>query len=56
MAVPQITKALAELLASLEARAELGRRAKQLVSENQGTADKTIKLISPLLTANAHTS
>ena len=56
MAVPQITKALAELLSSLEARAELGRRAKQLVSENQGTADKTIKLISPLLTANAHTS
>ena len=56
MAVPQITKAFAELLARPETRAELGRRAKQLVSENQGAADKTVKLIAPLITANAHTS
>jgi 3-deoxy-D-manno-octulosonic-acid transferase len=55
MAIPQIAKAFAELLASPEARAELGRRAKKLVSENQGAADRTVELIAPLLTANAHT-
>ena len=55
MAILQIAKALSELLASPEARAELGRRAKKLVSENQGAADRTVKLIAPLLTANAHT-
>lgn len=56
MAVPHITKVMAELLASPEATAELGRRAKQLVLENQGAADRTMKLIAPLFTANAHTS
>jgi 3-deoxy-D-manno-octulosonic-acid transferase len=55
MAILQIAKALSELLASPEARAELGRRAKKLVSENQGAADRTVELIAPLLTANAHT-
>jgi len=56
MAVPQVAKVFARLLANPEARAELGRRAKQLVSENQGAAERTVKLIVPLLTANAHTS
>jgi 3-deoxy-D-manno-octulosonic-acid transferase len=56
MAVPQIAQVFARLLASPEDRAELGRRAKQLVSENQGAAERTIKLIAPLLTANARTS
>ena len=56
MATPQITKVFAKLLANPEARAELGRRAKQLISENQGAAERTVKLIEPLLAANAHTS
>ena len=49
--VPQIAKAFAELLASPEMRAELGRRAKKLISENQGAADRTVKLITPLLSS-----
>ena len=46
-----LAKTFAELLASPEARAELGRRAKKLVSENQGAADRTVKLIAPLLSS-----
>jgi 3-deoxy-D-manno-octulosonic-acid transferase len=49
--IPQIAKAFAELLANPEARVELGRRAKQLVSENQGAADRTVKLIAPMLSS-----
>lgn len=52
--VPEVTQVFAKLLASPETRAELGRRAKQLVSENQGAAEKTVKLIAPML-ANAQT-
>ena len=66
----EITNVFAELLASPGTRDELGRRAKQLVIDNQGAAERTIKLIAPLLsskpressqtdpilTANAHTS
>ena len=46
-----LAKTLVELLASPETRTELGRRAKQLVSENQGAADRTVKLIAPLLSS-----
>lgn len=56
MATPHITKVFAKLLASPEARAELGRRAKQLISENQGAAERTVKLLEPILEASAHTS
>jgi 3-deoxy-D-manno-octulosonic-acid transferase len=49
-----ITNVFSNLLASPGDRDALGRRAKQLVTDNQGATDKTIKLI--LLTANAHTS
>ena len=56
MAAPHIAKVIAELLASPEATAELGRRAKQLVLENQGAAERTVKLIAPLLAANTHTA
>ncbi|HJU92245.1 MAG TPA: 3-deoxy-D-manno-octulosonic acid transferase [Pyrinomonadaceae bacterium] len=56
MAAPHIAKVMAELLASPEATAELGRRAKQLVLENQGAAERTVKLIAPLLAANTHTA
>jgi 3-deoxy-D-manno-octulosonic-acid transferase len=50
----EITNVFSNLLASPGDRDALGRRAKQLVTDNQGATDKTIKLI--LLTANAHTS
>lgn len=69
-AADELAHAIAKLLANTEERAELGRRAKQLVTDNQGAADKTMKLIAPLfaaarrassnsdpiLAANAHTS
>ncbi len=56
MATPHITKVFAKLLANPEARAELGRRARQLISENQGAAERTVRLIEPLLAANIPTS
>jgi 3-deoxy-D-manno-octulosonic-acid transferase len=45
-----------KLLASPAEREELGRRAKQLITANQGAADRTIQLIAPpILAAGAHT-
>ena len=69
-ATHEFTRVIEQLLADPEERAELGRRAKQLVVDNQGAAERTMKLIAPLfsakqpessrsdsmLTANAHTS
>ena len=69
-ATHEFTRALEKLLADPNERAELGRRAKQLVVDNRGAAERTMKLIAPLfstkqhqssqsdsmLTANAHTS
>ena len=65
----EVAYAFRKLLENAEERAELGRRAKQLVIDNQGAANRTIELIaplisskprassgSPILTANAHTS
>jgi 3-deoxy-D-manno-octulosonic-acid transferase len=43
-----------KLLASPTEREELGRRAKQLITANQGAADRTIQLITPPILA--HTS
>jgi 3-deoxy-D-manno-octulosonic-acid transferase len=70
VAVEEITHVFSKLLASAAERKELGRRAKQLVTDNRGAAAKTLKLIAPLLSgepresspsdtmlaANAHTS
>ena len=50
----EITHVFAKLLAVPDERDALGRRAKQLVTDNQGATDRTIKLI--LSTANAHIS
>ena len=69
-AVRALTDVLSKLLNDPAWREDLGRRAKQLVTENQGAAARTIKLIAPLfateqretrpsdsmLTANAHIS
>ena len=66
----EVAYAFAKLLENADERAELGRRAKQLVIDNQGAANRTIELIAPLiaskprarsssdsiLAANAHTS
>jgi 3-deoxy-D-manno-octulosonic-acid transferase len=41
----ELAHAFAKLLKNAEERAELGHRAKQLVTDNQGAADKTIELI-----------
>jgi 3-deoxy-D-manno-octulosonic-acid transferase len=49
----ELTYVLKKLLANTNERAELGRHAKQLVTDNQGAADRTIKFIAPLL---SHTS
>jgi 3-deoxy-D-manno-octulosonic-acid transferase len=54
VATKEITNVFSKLLASRDERDALGRRAKQLVTDNQGATDRTIKLI--LSTANAHTS
>ena len=68
-AVRELTEALTELLSNHAWREKLARRAKQLVTDNQGATEKTLQLIAPLLStrqpgqsqsdsilANAHTS
>ena len=52
-AAAELTQVLKKLLANTNEQEELGHRAKQLVNDNQGAADRTIKLIAPLL---VHTS
>lgn len=49
----EIAYVFEKLLASPAEREELGRRAKQLITANQGAADRTMQLIAPLA---AHTS
>ena len=48
-AANELTRVFAQLLADPERRNQLAARAKQLVVENQGAAERTIKLIAPLL-------
>jgi 3-deoxy-D-manno-octulosonic-acid transferase len=69
-AVMELAEALQRLLGDAEWRGELGRRAKALISKNQGAAERTMKLLAPLfsvklpdksspdsiLSFNAHTS
>ena len=47
-AVAKLTEALQHLLGDAAARVELGERAKQLVTANQGATERTVKLIAPL--------
>jgi len=49
----EVAHAFTKLLANAAERAELGSRAKQLVTDNQGSADRTINLLTPIF---AHTS
>lgn len=68
-AVLALTEALSELLSNPALREKRARRAKQLVTDNQGATERTLQLIAPLLStrqpgrsksdsnlANAHTS
>jgi len=48
-AAPELTHVLKNLLANTNERKELGRRAKQLVTDNQGATDRTINLLAHLL-------
>lgn len=55
-ATQELTHVLARLLANPDERAELGRRAKQLVANNHGAADRTLRLIAPLFSPKQHLS
>jgi len=55
-ASPELTHVFSKLLANADERAELGRRAKQLVTDNQGATERTIKLIAPLLSGEPRES
>jgi 3-deoxy-D-manno-octulosonic-acid transferase len=55
-ATRELTNVLSRLLADAGERARLGLRAKQLVAENQGAAERTLKLVAPLLSAKQHES
>ncbi|HKU75165.1 MAG TPA: 3-deoxy-D-manno-octulosonic acid transferase [Pyrinomonadaceae bacterium] len=48
----ELAHAFAKLLANPEERAALGRRAKQLVTDNQGAADRTMQLIAGFCTSS----
>jgi len=50
-AAAELAHVLKNLLANTKEREKLGRRAKQLVTDNQGAADRMIKLLKPLLTS-----
>ena len=49
-AVRELTATFIKLLDDRELRQDLGTRAKHLVTSNQGAAERTMKLIAPLLT------
>lgn len=55
-ATRELTNVLSRLLADSGERARLGLRAKQLVAENQGAAERTLKLVAPLFSAKQHES
>mgnify|MGYP003288273617 CR=1 FL=1 len=55
-ATRELTNVLSRLLADSGERRRLGLRAKQLVAENQGAAERTLKLVAPLFSAKQHES
>lgn len=55
-AAEELAKVLNELLANAARRNELAARAKQLIATNQGAADRTIKIITPLLSTKRRDS
>lgn len=55
-AAEELARVLNELLANPEHREELARRAKELIITNQGAADRTVKIITPLLSTKRRDS
>lgn len=56
VAAAELANVLNELLANRDRRSELATRAKQLIATNQGAAERTIKLIAPLLSTKRRDS
>jgi 3-deoxy-D-manno-octulosonic-acid transferase len=56
VASDEIAYVFEKLLASPPEREELGRRAKQLITANQGAADRTMQLIAPLFSSETRAS
>ena len=56
VAVEELTHAFSKLLDNEAEREALGRRAKQLVTDNRGAAARTLELITPILTGAPHAS
>lgn len=54
VASDEIAYVFENLLASPAEREELGRRAKQLITANQGAADRTMQLIAPLFSTETN--
>ena len=50
-AVAELTEVVQRLLAEPEWRRELATRAKRIIDDNQGAAERTMKLIAPLFSA-----
>jgi 3-deoxy-D-manno-octulosonic-acid transferase len=55
-AVMKLTEVLQRVLGEAEWRAEMARRAKALIVENQGAAERTMKLIAPLFSTKMSAS
>ena len=55
-AAPCLTHTLDELLKNQQKRLELGKRARRIVEENKGTADRTVSLIKSLFTQSDETA
>ena len=55
-AATELAKTVGELLANPSRRTELATRAKQLIVTNQGAAERTVKIITPLLSAKRRDS
>jgi 3-deoxy-D-manno-octulosonic-acid transferase len=52
----ELATVLTELLTNAERRADLATRATQLIATNQGAADRTVKIITPLLSTKRRDS
>jgi 3-deoxy-D-manno-octulosonic-acid transferase len=55
-AVMKLTEVLQRVLSETQERDEMARRAKALIVENQGAAERTMKLIAPLFSAKMSAS
>ena len=55
-AANELSRILNELLANPGRRKELANRAKELIASNQGAADRTVKIITPLLSTKRRDS